>query len=102
MFEGETACKRDSLVKAVMDALRSGRTVGALVSRELADMLPNDVIVVSYGDKAELANLLYDTLRSFDEKGADVIYLEGVDESDIGLAVMNRLRKASGNRIVTA
>ena len=102
LFEGETERKRSGLAKAVQGALSSGRTVGALVSRELAEHLPDDVITVSYSDKAELANLLYDTLRSFDEKGADVIYLEGVDETDIGLAVMNRLRKASGNRIVTA
>ena len=102
LFEGETLCKREALAEAVADALRAGRTVGALVSRELAGVLSDEVIVVSYGDKAELANLLYDTLRGFDEKGADVIYLEGVDESDIGLAVMNRLRKASGNHIVTA
>ena len=102
LFEGETERKRSGLAKAVQGALSSGRTVGALVSRELAERLPDDVITVSYSDKAELASLLYDTLRSFDEKGADVIYLEGVDETDIGLAVMNRLRKASGNRIVTA
>ena len=102
LFEGETERKRDGLIKAAMDAVCMKKCVGALVSRELAERLPADVITVSYGDKAELASLLYDTLRGFDEKGADVIYLEGVDESDIGLAVMNRLRKASGNRIVTA
>lgn len=102
LFEGDAVRVRDGLAKAAADALATGRRVGALVSRELADVLSDDVITVSYSGKVELANLLYDTLRSFDEKGADIIYLEGVDESDIGLAVMNRLRKASGNRIVTA
>ena len=100
LFEGEGA--HGSLIDAAARALADKKRVGALVSQELAARLPNGVIIVSYRDKAELANLLYDTLRGFDEKGADIIYLEGTDEEGIGLAVMNRLRKASGNRIITA
>lgn len=102
LFEGEAKNVRTQLLQAVGEALAAGRRVGALVRCETADALPQGVITVSYVGKAELANLLYDTLRSFDERGADIIYLEGVDETDIGLAVMNRLRKASGNRIITA
>ena len=39
-------------------------------------------------------------LRSFDERNVDLILGEALDESGLGLAVMNRLRKASGGNII--
>jgi L-threonylcarbamoyladenylate synthase len=41
-------------------------------------------------------------LREFDLEGVDVIVAEGVPLEGLGLAVMNRLRKASGYKIVKA
>lgn len=100
LLEGEPNKMRARLAAEVARAIDAGRRVGALASEKTH--VPNGAIVVRYRDKNELANRLYDTLRSFDDRGADVIYLEGVDTTGIGLAVMNRLRKASGNRIITA
>jgi L-threonylcarbamoyladenylate synthase len=34
-----------------------------------------------------------------DRKGFDAIILEGVDEKGLGLAIMNRIRKAASRRI---
>lgn len=100
LLEGEPASVRVRLAEEAGIALAEGERVGMLVSTETD--VPEGTIVVRYRDKSELASILYDTLRSFDDRGADVIYLEGVDTAGIGLAVMNRLRKASGNRIITA
>lgn len=50
--------------------------------------------------KQEIAKGLFDILRRFDETEVDVIFAEGVDEEGLGLAIMNRLKKASGYRIV--
>jgi len=41
-------------------------------------------------------------LREFDLEGVDVIIAEGIPTQGLGLAVMNRLRKASGYKIVKA
>ena len=38
-------------------------------------------------------------LRSFDERNVDLILDEALDESGLGLAIMNRLKKAAGYRI---
>jgi L-threonylcarbamoyladenylate synthase len=48
----------------------------------------------------EIAKNLYKGLRSVDKTSADLCIAIGVDERGIGLAIMNRLRKASGYNIV--
>ncbi|KAH9869671.1 hypothetical protein IAQ61_006883 [Plenodomus lingam] len=49
-------------------------------------------------DTQDVARGLFSALRELDKKGADVIYVEGIDDKagdDIAAAVMNRLRKAA-------
>ncbi|KAK6594421.1 yrdC protein [Botrytis cinerea] len=44
----------------------------------------------------DIAHGLFSALRELDQKGCDVIFVEGIkDEGDIAAAVMNRLRKAA-------
>jgi L-threonylcarbamoyladenylate synthase len=62
-------------------------------------------VVKSLGSRFNLetiAQSLFALLREFDEEGVDVIIAEGVPQEGLGLAVMNRLRKASGYNIVKA
>ncbi|MGB9635786.1 MAG: L-threonylcarbamoyladenylate synthase [Thermoplasmata archaeon] len=54
-----------------------------------------DVYCGSDGTKESYARNLFRLLRDFDRKGYEVIVVEGVDEEGIGLAIMNRLRKAA-------
>ncbi|ASJ10997.1 threonylcarbamoyl-AMP synthase [Thermococcus sp. P6] len=48
----------------------------------------------------EVARNLFRGLRELDKLGVDVIIAEGVEEKGLGVAVMNRLRKAAGGRII--
>ncbi|KAL3480705.1 telomere recombination-domain-containing protein [Aspergillus californicus] len=49
-------------------------------------------------DIQDVARGLFAALRAMDEKGVDVIYVEGVsDQEYLAAAVMNRLRKAAGS-----
>ncbi|PQE18732.1 translation initiation Sua5 protein [Rutstroemia sp. NJR-2017a BBW] len=44
----------------------------------------------------DIAHGLFSALRELDQRGCDMIYVEGIrDEGDIAAAVMNRLRKAA-------
>lgn len=43
----------------------------------------------------EISRNLFKLLRQVDEQGVDIIFVEGIDETDEGLAVMNRLSKAA-------
>ena len=85
-----------------------GHVVGILASREVAsaveDLLPAELIAVygRQGDLPALAANLYEALRSFDTKPADCLLAEGTTEEGLGLAIMNRLHKASGFRSIKA
>ncbi|MFZ5634713.1 MAG: L-threonylcarbamoyladenylate synthase [Bacillota bacterium] len=51
-------------------------------------------------DQSSVAADLYDALRRFEGTGVDIILAEGVEPRGLGLAVANRLRRASGGRII--
>jgi L-threonylcarbamoyladenylate synthase len=62
-------------------------------------------IVRSMGSRHNLATVaasLFRLLREMDEEGVDVILAESVPQEELGLAIMNRLRKASGYHIIKA
>ena len=57
-----------------------------------------DIWTIALGpDTADIARGLFSALRELDQKGVDVILVEGIDdrEGDTAAAVMNRLRKAA-------
>ena len=53
-------------------------------------------------DKAEQARRVFDALRAFDETDVRHIYAQCPDESGLGLAIGNRLKKAAGFRVEDA
>lgn len=81
-----------------------GERTGALTYREHADALRADRVVAcgSLGDLETVAQQLYAALREFDEAGISFIVAETCPEQGIGAAIMNRMRKAAGNRIIDA
>jgi len=105
LIEGGYPQIADRMVEQINAALAEGKTVGVIASSETAGRLPNSVISAVYGSRQqvpEIATRLYTALRSFDSTSVDVIFAEGIDEQGLGLAIMNRLRKASGYRIIKA
>jgi L-threonylcarbamoyladenylate synthase len=46
------------------------------------------------------AACLYELLRFCDQLGADMIFIEGIAAEGVGLAVVNRLRKAAGRNVI--
>ena len=65
-------------------------------------MFVEKLLLTPWGESLEelAANLFY-LLRDFDRTMPDVILAEGVSENGIGLAVMNRMRKAAGYQIIS-
>jgi L-threonylcarbamoyladenylate synthase len=92
-------------VKELAESYRlKGVKVGVLATDETLAAYRADV-VKSLGSRFNLAVVaqnLFSLLREFDVEGVDVIVAEGVSTEGLGLAVMNRLRKASGYNIVKA
>ncbi len=83
---------------------KKGAKVGVLATDET--QLSYQVNVVeTMGSRFNMdivARNLFGRLRELDAKGLDVIIAEGLPTDGLGLAVMNRLRKASGYNIVKA
>jgi len=78
--------------------------VGVLATDETVSHYRANV-VKSLGSRSDLAGIaknLFRLLREFDLENVDVIIAEGVPPKGLGLAVLNRLRKASGYKIVKA
>jgi L-threonylcarbamoyladenylate synthase len=81
-----------------------GEKVGILATDQTQTAYQADVIK-SLGSRSNLAAVaqnLFRLLREVDAENVDVIIAEGVSSDGLGLAVMNRLRKASGYHIVKA
>ena len=60
-------------------------------------------IVKSMGtrnDELSISSHLYSILREFDESEAEVIYSESFEEGAMGSAIMNRLLKAAGHKMI--
>ena len=106
LMEGRPEKMAPALRRELRRLQAEGHTVGVIASREaaaqLTDLLPAELCYVygGQGDLRAIAASLYEALRSFDRKPADVLLAEGTTETGLGLAIMNRLHKASGFRSI--
>ena len=100
LLEGNAVECLPTLVGKAVDA---GLRVGVLCDAAMSAKLPQQRILLScWGASCEaLAADLFYLLRDFDRTKPDVILAQGVSEDGIGLAIMNRLRKAAGYQIIT-
>ncbi len=76
--------------------------VGILATQETVEYYNAD-IVKSLGSRFNLkaiAHNLFSLLREFDDENIEIIVAEGVPSEGVGVAVMNRLRKAAAYNIV--
>ena len=86
----------EALQRAVAAARSSYRRVGCLLHRLILGEAPPEVTVIRIGGcVANYARHLFAALRKLDALGADVIIVEGVPEEGLGVAVMDRLRRAA-------
>jgi L-threonylcarbamoyladenylate synthase len=90
-------------VKELSESFKDkGQKIGILATDETQTAYKADVIK-SLGSRSNLAAVaqnLFRLLREVDAENVDVIIAEGVSSDGLGLAVMNRLRKASGYHII--
>jgi L-threonylcarbamoyladenylate synthase len=98
VITGERNKVVSKITQLASDLKAKGMRVGIAASN--AKFYENVGEVIEMGENPEeVARRLFSVLREFDKKGVDVIIAEGVEEKGIGLAVMNRLEKASGYRV---
>lgn len=98
LFEGSSAKMVEAIASKIADYEKEGKKVGLVVSSEVAEKLQHENTAI-YGNQEDLLTIasdIYECLRFFDDKDVDIILAEGTTDKGIGLAIMNRLHKASG------
>jgi L-threonylcarbamoyladenylate synthase len=104
LVEGKVSSVTGKVKELAQTYRLKGVKVGILATDETQNVYQADV-VKSLGSRSNLATVaqnLFRLLREVDAENVDVIIAEGVSSEGLGLAVMNRLRKASGYHIVKA
>lgn len=89
--------------KLVEEKAAKGHKVAVLSSKENIDQYICDNVLVlgSHLEGETIAANLYKCLRECDRLGAEYIYSESFNDVNLGGAIMNRLLKAAGHRIIT-
>lgn len=102
LVEGEAKPVVAKIMELAEKYQQAGIKVGVLCRREHLPIYSGIAAVPAGSEKgpSTVAAELYHALRSFDSLGVDIILAEGVEPRGIGLAVANRLRRASGNNII--
>lgn len=80
----------------------AGRKSGVIATAEMLGQYHADVVkcIGSRGAQEEIARNLFAVLRQMDDEGVERIYSESFSEKGLGQAIMNRLLKAAGHRVV--
>lgn len=82
--------------------MKNGERVGVIATSEMAEKYHADVVksAGSRDDEESIARHLYTILREFDDEGVTRIYSEGFSIDGFGQAIMNRLLKAAGHKVI--
>jgi L-threonylcarbamoyladenylate synthase len=86
----------------IREKRQEGLRVGVLTTAEQVGAYDADV-VLACGKREELetvASALYQSLRAFNEKKVEIIFSEMFPNEGVGQAIMNRLEKAAGHRVL--
>ncbi|MEH7011216.1 L-threonylcarbamoyladenylate synthase [Neobacillus niacini] len=90
------------LQRLIEEKQEEGLRVGVLATAESVGSYQSDV-TIACGKRSELesvATALYETLRAFNQEKVDIIFSEMFPNTGVGHAIMNRLQKAAGNKII--
>jgi len=81
---------------------QAGDKVGVIGTSEILEQYHADSVksAGSRADEESIARHLYTILREFDDEGVTKIYSEGFGTEGFGQAIMNRLLKAAGHKVV--
>ena len=104
IVEGTEEQVIDCINRLSADAEKKGLKVGVIATNETKDRYAHaDVFSIGSREEEEtIAHHLYEVLRNFDDDRVDLIYSEAFYTPRMGQAIMNRLLKAAGHKIINA
>ncbi len=102
VVEGTTEAVIAAINRMAEQDEEQGKKVGIIATDETAARYARGT-VFSLGERKheeEIAMHLFEVLRDFDDTDVDCIYSESFEEASIGPAIMNRLLKAAGHKVI--
>ena len=102
--EAETLRVAEKIKALVNEKEAQGYKVAILTTKEHASLYKNysHVLIVGEGNKGQtISARLYAALRECDSEQMEYMYSEAFDQNELGGAIMNRLLKAAGHRVIT-
>lgn len=101
VYTGDIEKVIETIKEKTIYYMNKGLNVGIMATEETKDKyIQGTVLVVGSREKKEtIAANLFNTIRAFDQRQVDIILSEGVEEDHIGMAIMNRMMKASGGKV---
>lgn len=102
IVEGNTEEVIKYINQEVASLKTQGKSVGVIATKETKDSYKCDDIrcIGTRSNDDTIAASLYAILREFDEAKTEYIFSESFDDEELGQAIMNRLIKASGYKII--
>lgn len=102
IVEGDARRVIEKINEIAQAYLQNGQKVGIIGTDETKDLYRGSVVksIGSRENEEEIAKQLYGILREFDQLEVDAIYSEAFDTPRMGQAIMNRLLKAAGYRVI--
>ena len=100
---GDQEAVIEQITALAQEQIDLGHRVGIIATEESRMRYPLGLVrsIGSRCSEETIAHNLYDILRGFDETDVDLIYSEAFDTPQMGEAIMNRLRKAAGQKLIT-
>ena len=102
--EAETLRVAEKIKALVNEKEAQGYKVAILTTKEHASLYKNysHVLIVGEGSKGQtISARLYAALRECGSEQMEYMYSEAFDQNELGGAIMNRLLKAAGHRVIT-
>ena len=102
IVEGSTEAVVRKINELAADCEAQGGHAGIIATEESLHLYPRGAVkcVGSRMQEEQIAMHLYEVLRDFDETDVTKIYSESFADAKIGSAIMNRLLKAAGHRVI--
>ncbi len=102
IVEGSSEAVVAKINALVKENEEKGICTGIIGTEETVSRYPIGIVkcMGTRNDELSISSHLYGILREFDESDAKVIYSESFEEGAMGSAIMNRLLKAAGHKII--
>jgi len=97
----------EKIAAYILQKCANSQNIGVLLHEKtlkhipLSSLHPTTKVLSLGGDHKSIAQNLFSRLRQFDQLEVVSIYAEALSEIGLGIAIMDRMRKASEGRIVT-